>query len=90
MKALKRYWFQFEKSDKPNPLNLGCGVTAFDYDDAIDLLRQRVFAGKEMPRIVGHREDVDVRTLDNKHILPNIGSVTIRGIWFPRGYEEMK
>lgn len=90
MKSLKRYWFNFEKFGKPTPLNLGCGVTAYDYDDAVNLLGQRVFTGKELPRIAGYTEDVDVSTLDQKHVLPNIGLVTVRGIWFPQGYEEMK
>ena len=90
MKSLRRYWFNFEKLSKPSPLNLGCGVTAYDYDDAINLLCQRVFAGKELPRIVEYSEDVDVSNLDQKHVLPNIGLVTSRGIWFPQGYEEMK
>lgn len=90
MKSLRRYWFNFEKLAKPSPLNLGCGVTAFDYDDAISLLGQLVFAEKELPRIIGYREDVDISTLDQKHVLPNIGLVAVRGIWFPQGYEEMK
>jgi hypothetical protein len=90
MKLLKRYWFTFEKLGKPSPLNLGCGVTAYHYDDAINLLGQRVFAGKDLPRIVGYSEDVDLSTLDQKHVLPNIGLATVRGIWFPQGYEEMK
>jgi hypothetical protein len=90
MKTLKRYWFSFENLGKPSALNLGCGVTAYGYDDAINLLRERVFAGKELPRIVGCNEDLDVSTLDQKHVLPNIGLVTVRGIWFPQGYDEMK
>ncbi len=88
MKLLKRYWFHFEKFANPTPLNLGCGVTANNYDDARDLLRERVFAGKELPNIVGCTEDVDVSSLDHKHVLPNIGRVTVRGIWFPQGYQE--
>ena len=90
MKSLRPYWFNFEMLNKPSPLNLGCGVTAYDYDDAITLLGQRVFAGRELPRIVGFREDVDISTLDQKHVLPNLGSVLVRGIWFPQGYEEIE
>jgi hypothetical protein len=89
MTRLNRYWFTFEGFAKPTPLNLGCGVTAYDYDDAIYLLRKRVFRGKDPPRIVGCTENVDVSTLDTKHVLPNIGLVTARGIWFPQGYEEV-
>jgi len=88
MKSLRRYWFRFEPFNKPTPLNLGCGVTAYDTDDAARLLQERVFIGKVMPKIVECREDVDLSTLDQKHVAPNLGLVTVRGIWFPRGYEE--
>lgn len=84
MRELKRFWFTFERFGTPTPLNLGCGVTAYDYDDAIIILRERVFAGKEWPRIVGFCEDVNVSDLDQKHVLPNIRLVTNRGVWFPQ------
>ncbi len=89
MKKLKRYWFSFEKSGVPTPLNLGCGVTAYGYDDAITLLHKHVFGTENLPPIVQCVEDVDVSTLDQKHVLPNIGLVTVRGMWFPQGYGDM-
>lgn len=85
MSSLRRYWFIFPKSAKPSPLNIGCGVTAYDYDDAIDLLRQRVFNGGE-PSVAEVIADVDVSTLDKRHVLPNMGSTVVRGVWFPLGY----
>jgi hypothetical protein len=39
-----------------------------------------------MPAVVQVVENVDVSTLDQKHVLPNIGDVTVRGVWFPLGY----
>jgi hypothetical protein len=89
MKPLRRYWFNFETFARPTPLNLGCGVTAYDYADATNLLREGMFSGKELPLIVGCVEDVDVSTLDPKHILPNLGLVDVRGIWFPQGYKAV-
>jgi hypothetical protein len=86
MNALHRYWFSFEKFDRPTPLNLGCGVTAFDYDDAIKLLNERIFSSEKFPRIVNCIADIDVSTLDPNHVLPNLGLVSDRGIWFPMGY----
>ena len=77
---LKRYWFTFEESHRPSPLNLGCGVSARDFNDALVLLRKRIPA---QLRIRHCTEDVDVSTLDSAHVLPNIGDVTRRGIWFP-------
>jgi hypothetical protein len=85
MKILRRYWFSFEKFVQPTPLNLGCGVTAYCYSDALSLMSDRVFAGS-LPRITGFIEDVDVSNLDRNHVLPNIGMVNVRGIWFPQGY----
>jgi hypothetical protein len=87
MNLLKHFWFRFEKFEKPTPLNLGCGVTAYDHDDATNLLQERVFAGKEPKKILECIENIDVSTLDKKHVLPNMGSIAIRGIWFPQGYE---
>jgi hypothetical protein len=83
---LARYWFRFEAQAPPQPLNLGWGVSAYDYDDALALLRERVFRDAVLPQIVEVNENVDVSTLDSKHILPNMEDPTVRGIWFPRGY----
>ena len=87
MKKLRRFWFNFEETRRFTPLNLGCGVTGYDYDDAITLLQTRVFTTETVPKINGCIEDVDVSTLDPNHVLPNIGSVVARGIWFPQGYD---
>jgi hypothetical protein len=86
MRKLKRYWFVFEKASEPTPLNLGCGVSAFTYDDALEMLQEQVFKRGEMPVIVECIENVDISLLDKGHVLPNIGMVAVRGIWFPPGY----
>jgi len=88
MKSLRRYWFKFEKLPRPSAINLGCGVSAYDYEDAIILLRERVFGANGPPHIEQCIEDVDITTLESKHVLPNLGVVDVRGIWFPQGYEE--
>jgi len=85
-----RYWFTFDLNMKdPHPYGalLGCGVTAYSKEDALDLIRSRVFAKHPFPPIRGIREDVDVSTLDPGHVLPNMGNVLRRGIWFPLGYD---
>ena len=82
MGALTRYWFVFETSKIPTPLNLGCGVTARDLDDAREILRTRVFGGT-LPREVGVIEDVPLSSLDPRHVRPAMGSVEGRGVWFP-------
>lgn len=87
---LHRFWFEFDLSNEDNPpagTLLGCGVSAYDYDDAISLLKKRVFNDAELPKITKEIKDVDVSTLDQNHVLPNMGMVTNRGIWYPLGYE---
>ena len=85
-----RYWFQFEiKStfELPAGLGLGCGVTAYDYDDAIKLLDEKVFSVIKRPPFSKTVENIDIRTLDQGHIVPNMKSPEYRGVWFPLGYD---
>jgi len=84
MSLLKRFWFKFEKLRQPTALNFGCGITAYGYNDAMRLLREQVFRAEPMPEILEVSQDIDVSTLDSGHVLPNIGSVVNRGVWFPR------
>jgi hypothetical protein len=82
---LKRFWFKFN----PLPLsrmNLGCGVTAYDYSDALKLLNEKLLVGNQMPNIAEVIEDVDISTLDQNHVIPNMEVPAVRGIWFPKGY----
>jgi hypothetical protein len=83
---LRRFWFEFERSASPTPLNIGCGVTAYDYDDAVSIIRDSVFAGRGVPSFVKVVQDINVQDLDKDHVLPNMGIVTNRGVWFPLGF----
>lgn len=86
---LRRYWFKFDipiNGIYPLGLLAGCGVTAYNYEDAFNLLQNKVFINIIPPSIQVVIEDVDVSTLDKDHVLPNIGISALRGIWFPRGY----
>lgn len=62
---------------------MGCGVTAFTRDDAFALLLGVWPSECDGPVILDVSENVDLTTLDQKHVLPNIGDVTRRGVWFP-------
>lgn len=86
--SLHRYWFTFSDPPKYSPLGLGCGVTAFNYKDAVEIMTSKVFANFELPIpiIESVIEDVDVSNLDQGHVIPNMGLVLIRGVWFPLGY----
>lgn len=85
---MKRFWFEFELdnfdlSNYPFTLGLGCGVTAFNYDDAISILKKRVFISTPIPDIKKFIENVNVNDLDQGHVIPNMRSPHERGIWFP-------
>ena len=82
---LHRYWFRFEADDRllGTGTALGCGATALDRADAEALISDRVFGGEPLPPVLSAVEDVDVRDLDQGHVIPNMGDPSIRGVWFP-------
>ena len=85
---LRRYWFEFDLPQAQARLvsyGLGCGVTAYGYEDAVAQMKDRVFKNTEMPPIRNVVEDVDVSTLDAKDVKPNMGMPVFRGVWFPLG-----
>jgi len=86
----KRFWFEFDIDvawNYPPGIGYGCGVTAIDLDDAIEIMNRKVFSEIKMPTIKRIVEDVDIRTLDQGHVTPNMKPPIYRGIWFPIGYD---
>jgi hypothetical protein len=82
---LKRYWLILSPDDKFGPRNLG--VTAFSSGQAISLLKEALTnMGATYSKDVIDKaeivENIDVRTLDQNHVLPNIGVVSRQGVWF--------
>ena len=89
-KLLTRFWFQFNGEsykDLPPGVIIGCGVTAFTKDDALNIIREKVFKGENLPLIKIYKEGIDISTLNEGHVQPNLGNVVARGIWFPLGYD---
>jgi hypothetical protein len=80
---LKRFWFTFESSSIPSILNLGCGVTAYDLPDAQALLQRTVFPAYGDRCVKSITENIDISTLEEKHVRPNMGNPVVRGVWFP-------
>jgi hypothetical protein len=78
-----RYWLKFARLTRPHPLNLGCGVTAWTLDDALHLVRS-AFPNLSVGAPITVMENIDVSTLDPGHVLPTLGDVTLRGVWWPR------
>jgi hypothetical protein len=73
---LKRYWF----ATKPG---LGYGVTAESREEAAELLRSFGYP-RNGEAVLAVTENIDLDTLDPKHIMPNAGPSVVRGVWFPR------
>ena len=86
MSKLSRFWFRFERFSEPTALNFGCGVTAFDRSDAERILKSTVFADQNMPRIEDVVENIEFEMLESRHVAPNIGVMSVRGVWFPLGH----
>lgn len=94
---LKRYWFEF---DYPKP-RIGhgiyipacgcCGITAFDYQDALKIMRQFMLRDNETPIFKRVIENIDISTIEdeklftyaNENLRPNLGVSIWRGVWFP-------
>lgn len=81
MSELRRFWFEFE--DPPPTLGYGCGVTALSQSDAESLIQEQVLDGQPLPTVADVVEDVDVTTLDEGHVRPNMYPPNERGVWFP-------
>ncbi len=71
---LTRYWFNTKGG-------YGIGVTAYSCFDAEQIIAAEPLVS-EM-EIIDIKENIDVRTLDQGHVIPNMGSPNVRGIWFP-------
>lgn len=65
---------------------MGCGVTALNYEDALNIVKNKVFNDKPIAPIKLTVENIDISTLDAGHVLLNMGMPSVRGIWFPLGY----
>lgn len=46
-------------------------------------MAETVFIGKEPALEISYVENVDISSLDDNHVRPNMGSPIVRGVWFP-------
>lgn len=86
----RRFWFEFEIDSAfnfPPGIGVGCGITAFNYDDAIKILDEKIFGTMRRPPFKRVIEDVDISTLDQGHVIPNMKPPIYLGVWFPLGYD---
>jgi len=87
MATLHRFWIKF--SDAPLVVRSGCGVTALTYEDALSILEEKLFVEYGKLGVASVTADVAVSSLDAGHVLPNMGVVSIRGIWYPLGFQDL-
>jgi hypothetical protein len=73
------YWFTFP--DQPNG-PMGMGVTAFSIEDAHLLMEKSCYRfhknGETKIKVISSTQE-----LDQSNVLPNMGPITFRGIWYP-------
>jgi len=70
---LTRYWINV-------PDFIGFGVTAYSFEDALALLADEGINVENATEVV---TNVDLRTLNQRHVIPNAGPPCFRGVWFP-------
>lgn len=80
---LHKYWITFDKSTNASFFNLGCGVTAYNEEDALELLRDRFAPEDEIPEVAAITEIHALDQLEKNHVMPNISNPVARGVWFP-------
>ena len=76
-KVLHRYWFAV-------PSHLGIGVTASSRSQAEALAREAARRLGWAFEGTACTEGVDVRQLDQQHVVPNMGPPNLPGVWYPR------
>lgn len=87
---LFRYWITFDQLEPYDSLQMGCGITAYTEEDAINILCKTILFGKKIPKILSIVENIDINSLDEGHVIPNMESPVWRGVWFPKGFAEVR
>ena len=81
---LETYWVTWPGSVENRGL-MGIGVTAYSREDAFALIAQfGVISPAQLEDADVHvREGVTVADLDQNHVVPGIGPLQFRGVWYP-------
>ncbi len=78
---LETYWIDFP--DDPALMG-GIGVTAYSEEDAFSLIQDQgldqSYAGAKRIRVT---KGLRITDLDQTNIVPNIGPMQLRGVWYP-------
>ncbi len=81
-----RYWIEFSDPLLGNAIGLGCGISALDEAQARQILEQQVFSKLGHLQIKSIQSDIDIGSLNQNKVIPNMGDVTVIGVWFPHGF----
>jgi hypothetical protein len=77
MRSVRRFWF-------PVPGHLGIGVTAESLSIAVQLALDAAARLNWSLDATLVEEDVDIRALDQDHVIPNMAPPVWPGVWFPK------
>lgn len=78
---LTSYWIT-----SPNPGGpLGFGVTAFSLDEALRIIGSEGYSDFLPNDCTGLKviENVTINDLDQSNVVPNMGPMMMRGLWYP-------
>src|SRR6187551_1874204 len=85
-RLLTAYWIEFETVGMGSQF----GVTAFSLDVAKFLIKEQFFKGllseTVIPQIRKVTENIQFKDLDQNHVVPNMGPISERGVWYPNLY----
>ena len=87
---LKRYWFVLYPNWRYGPLNVGATATSAEEAKELILKNFRKINYNEPLQVLETNENIevieniDIQLLDQEHVLPNMGPVIFKGVWFPR------
>ena len=73
---LVRFWCKSER-------RFGVGITAYSREDADQILAETIDYYALDVEIYDVVTNIDIRNLDQNHVLPNMNPSNKRGVWFP-------
>lgn len=84
---LKRYWIVISPLNWNGPKNFGVTAPSINHARSLAILEMQKlgwthFTDSEIMQ-AKFIEDIDIRELDQDHVIPNIGVVSRQGVWYP-------
>lgn len=78
--TLTTYWYSFPSDER---LPIGIGVTAYSRSDADALIEQQGINWHLTAKEVNVAENLTLSDLDQSNVVPNVGPMQFRGVWYP-------